>query len=256
MNKFCLNIIILFLFGFSFSNDPLAVVTKSKGEVDYKKFDTSVFESSKRGMSIFNTDFFQTGSDGYFAFLYLDDGTLIRVHKNSELFIEGKIDNNAIKKRVNVDNGAVRFDVKDQKGEEFTVITPTSVASVKGTDFFLNTDGIEDKFYGFEGMVEILNKESNSIVNLSRNTKITSLPDGTINIEPITSADLNLIQEIQSSSGEEIEIPIEPGNDNQNIDDIDGTGINDEENDEIKEMRITVQTSTGEQKEIIIRYTD
>ncbi len=71
-----LNIITLFLFGFVFSNDPLAVVTKSKGDVDYKKFDTSVFESSKRGMSIFNTDFFQTGSDGYFAFLYLDDGTL------------------------------------------------------------------------------------------------------------------------------------------------------------------------------------
>ena len=38
--------------------------------------------------------------------------------------------------------------------------------------------------------------------------------------------------------------------------DIDGAGINDEENDGIKEMRITVQTSTGEQKEIIIRYTD
>ena len=45
-------------------------------------------------------------------------------------------------------------------------------------------------------------------------------------------------------------------NDNQDTDDIDGTGTNDEENDGIKEMRITVQTSTGEQKEIIIRYTD
>ena len=57
-----------------------------------------------------------------------------------------------------------------QTEEEFTIITPTSVASVKGTKFILSTDTDgTDEFYGFEGTVEVLNKESNKIIKLSRN---------------------------------------------------------------------------------------
>ena len=82
-------------------------------------------------------------------------------------------------------NGLLKLDVSKQNNDEFKVITPTSVASVKGTSFILesNTDG--DKFYGFEGMVEVLNKESNKIIKLSKNLKVTSLPDGNINSEII-----------------------------------------------------------------------
>ena len=59
--------------------------------------------------------FFQTDKDGFVSFLYLDDGTLIMMHKNSELYMRGKIDSRAITKRVNVGTGSVRFDVKKQK---------------------------------------------------------------------------------------------------------------------------------------------
>ena len=244
-----IKILVLFLVSnFIFMNSPLAVITQKKGEVLYKKYNLEKIDKNiNMGMSIFNNDFFQTGDDGSFTFLYLDDGTMLKVYKNSELYIRGKVDNNAIKKRLNVGNGSIRFDVKKQKDEEFTVVTPSSVASVKGTDFFLNSDGIKDQFFGFEGTVEIINKESNSMIRLTKNTKITSLSDGSIEIVAMTQDDLNLIQEIQSSMifdenspNQESIIPNESNDLNQ----------------EIKEIRIKVINDVGEEKEIIIRYTE
>ena len=250
LNKSIRNIInFLFFISFIFANDPLAVVTKSSGSVNYKKFDTKNIKKPKMGMSIYNDDFFQTDKDGFVSFLYLDDATLIMMHKNSELYMRGKVDSKAITKRVNVGTGSVRFDVKKQKDEEFTVVTPTSVASVKGTDFFLNTDALGDNFYGFEGVVEVLNKESNTIINLTKNTKVTSLTDGTINIVVMSQEDFNLIQQIEESSGLNIDEGIIPEGDSE----VEETDTGDEE---IKEIRIKVQTLSGDEKEIIIRYTE
>ena len=77
-----------------------------------------------------------------------------------------------------------------------------------------------------------------------------SLTDGTINIEPLSQEDLNLIQDIESSSGEGMNDEIIP----------EGSGEMNEEQDtsgeEVKEIRITVQTLSGDEKEIIIRYTE
>ena len=76
---------------------------------------------------------------------------VIKIHKNSELYVRGKAEDNVINKRLNISNGVIKLDVSKQKENEFTVVTPTSVASVKGTSFMLETNvDSGDKFYGFE----------------------------------------------------------------------------------------------------------
>ena len=87
------------------------------------------------------------------------------------------MNNNNINKTINVDDGFILFDIKKQNSKEFKVVTPTSVASVKGTIFILDITDQGDVFYGFEGIVEVLNIESQEVSSLTKSKKVTSLPD-------------------------------------------------------------------------------
>ena len=92
-NKLIYICTILFLLSsISFGNEELAIVTKSKGNVDYKKSSSSEFQKTvKSGLELYNDDLLKTGDNGFVMFVYLDDGSLIKVHKNSEVYITGKI---------------------------------------------------------------------------------------------------------------------------------------------------------------------
>ena len=246
---------ILYIIVFNISilvSDELAIVTKSKGLVQYKKNNSEVFISKiKNGLELYNDDLLKTGNDGFIMFAYLDDGSLIKVHKDSEIYVTGKIDNRNINKRLNVNGGVFRFDVKEQKGDEFTVVTPSSVASVKGTDFIIDVSGTGDLFYGLDGLVEIVNKASNQIVRLSKNNKVESFQSGTMSQTEITQDDLLIIEQIESQS--------EINNiDDNNVPDFDNndSGMLDDSQQNINEIRILVTNPSGEEKEIIIRYSE
>ena len=230
-------------------NNELAIVTKSKGKVDYKKKMSDKFQPLvKNGLELYNDDLLKTGDNGFVMFVYLDDGSLIKVHKNSEVYITGKIQGNAINKRINATDGFFRFDIKKQQGDEFTVVTPSSVASVKGTDFIVDIGPDGDMFYGFEGVVDISNKISNTKLRLEKNNKVESLKSGNINIDIMSNQDYMFINNIESQI--EIDdfesIP-------ENLNDLEGSG---QINESIKEIRLKVLNDDGEEKEIIIRYTE
>jgi len=142
------------LFSCLLSQVGLAIVTKASGDVEYKYYlDTDFSSSIKPGTQLFNNDLIRTGNDGFVKFSYLDDGTTIKVHKDTELYIRGQINKQNISKRINMTNGILKLDVSKQTEDEFKIITPTSVASVKGTSFILETSDEGDKFYGFKGIV-------------------------------------------------------------------------------------------------------
>ena len=226
-----------------FSQVGLAIVTKSVGDVEYKYYlDTDFSTSIKPGTQLFNNDLIKTGSDGFVKFSYLDDGTTIKIHKDTELYIRGQVNKQSISKRINMSNGMLKLDVSKQTEDEFKIITPTSVASVKGTSFILETNDEGDKFFGFEGIVEVLNKESNQIIKLSKNLKVLSSPDGSINSEVITPLDTELLDSF--STFEE-----EPQLDEFSIDEINNI-------ETTKELRIKVYNSDGIEKIIIIKYNE
>jgi len=243
LNKSILYYSFIFLFSYLLCEESIAITTKSVGVVKYKKFSNEkVNQKLDIGSELFNDDFIRTGKDGFVKFSYLDDGTTIKIHNNTELYVRGKSNNKIINKRLNISNGILKLDVSKQKEDEFTIVTPTSVASVKGTKFIIESNlDFGDKFYGFEGIVEIINKESNKLIRLSKNLKVSSTPDGKIVSEIITPVDMEIINEIESTIDETI------------IDeDIDDGSLN----EEINELIIIVKSPSGEEKEIIIKYTE
>ena len=90
------------------------------------------------------------------------------------------------------------------------------------------------------------------IHNLNTYLKVLSKPDGQINSEIITQADINIINEMQSEAEEtEIEIEIEEETlDEGSLEDTD------EEEQPANEIRIVVKTSSGDEKEIVIKYSE
>jgi len=251
MKKYILYIIIFNFF--ILANNELAIVTKSKGLVQYKANNSNKFINSiNSGLELYNDDLLKTGNNGFVMFAYLDDGSLIKVHKDSEIYVTGKIDSKNINKRLNVNGGIFRFDVKEQKGDEFTVVTPSSVASVKGTDFIIDVSENGDLFYGLDGLVEIVNKTSNKVVRLSKNNKVESSQSGILNQQTITKDDLLIIQQIETES--EVD-NIDQNNIGPELDDND-SGMLDDSQQNIKEIRILVTNPSGDEKEIIIRYSE
>ena len=260
------------LFSFLFQNE-VAIVTKNNGDVKYKK------ESSKRftnrinsGLELFNNDLLVTGNDGFIMFAYLDDGSLIKVHKDSEVLVDGNLNNNTINKQVIINDGFIKFDIKKQKQNEFKVVTPTSVASVKGTLFYVDTSPLGDVFYGFEGLVEVLNIESQQVSSLSKSKKITSSPDGSIEVEEIVDEDIEYIVQVQQESGiqiEEIEELEEINNPGEGIEEESNDGDDNESGEsddsgtgdavtgnEIQEVVITFTNENGEQKTLTIKFIE
>ena len=263
MNKIKYIISFLLLYSLLFQNE-VAIVTKNNGDVKYKKETSKRFTNKiNSGLELFNNDLLVTGNDGFIMFAYLDDGSLIKVHKDSEVLVDGALNNNSISKQVIVNDGFIKFDIKQQKQNEFKVVTPTSVASVKGTLFYIDTSPTGDVFYGFEGLVEVLNLESQEVLSLTKSKKVTSLSDGSMEVEDIEIEDIEYIVQVQQESGieidqiEEVNQIDDPEGIENNTDDVDDSGSGDLDNEnEVQEVVITFTNENGEQKTLTIKFIE
>ena len=219
-------LIIIFSFlSIIYPADIIGVIIKSQGNIEYKKSSNGkVQQGLPKGTPLFNNDVITTKEDGFAIFLYVDDQSQVKVQKNTELVIRGAIEPGNIVKQINVSNGTVKANVKKQKGSDFTVVSPTSVAAVKGTEFWGVIDQSNgDKFCGLSGSVAVTNSITNQTVNLIANTTAISLRDGSLGIQPTQEGDLPQDQ------------------------DPDGNGNGE------TEIRIPFQNDAGEQKELIIK---
>lgn len=238
------------LVSFSFSKETLGLVTKSKGKVEYQKFDSNKFTSNiKKGLGLYGDDQIRTGDNGFSIYRYLDDASSIKILKNSEVIIQGRVDNRKITKNVEVTNGLLNFNINNQNDDYFTVVTPTSVATVKGTEFWLICNGVEgDKFLGIEGTVEVQNIESGQTVILGESSIVLSSSDGNLSTQNMTSQDFEQIDQLDNESGEYEEFDVDTGFDDTN--DTDDTSVSNDTNI----IRIEFENQSGELKEIIIKY--
>ena len=256
-------IFLILIFNIFFSNETLGLVTKSKGKVQYKKYSSDKFTNQYyKGLGLYGDDQIRTGDNGFSIYRYLDDASSIKILKNSDIHIQGRVNSRNIVKNVEVSNGVLNFDIDKQSSEGFTIVTPTSIATVKGTNFWLICNGPEgDKFFGIEGEVEVKNIESGRIIILSEDSVVISNSDGNILSQNINTQDLQEIQELQQESGDYENLDIDTGFDDNPIDeDLDSDTNNlsdsDRENslDSEKVIRIQLEDSIGNLKEIIIKY--
>jgi len=244
--------IIIFLSSFSFSKETLGLITKSKGKVEYQKFDSKNFTSNvKKGLGLYGDDQIRTGDNGFSIYRYLDDASSIKILKNSEVIIQGRVDSRKITKNIEVTSGLLNFNINTQNDDYFTVVTPTSVATVKGTEFWLICNGDEgDKFLGIEGSVEVKNIESGQKVILNENSTVFSSSNGDIVTQNMTSQDFEQVDELNDESGEYEDFDFDIDTDTGSNDDTN----NDSASSDSNIIIIEFEDSSGNLKEMIIKY--
>ena len=248
--------IITMFFSSLFCSETIGLVMKHKGDVDYIPYDKN--KKNKKinvSESLFNQDLIKTGSNGFTKFVYLDDGSAIKIHKDSEVYIQGDIDKRKIVKQINVSTGKLKLNIENQQLAEFKITTPTSVASIKGTRFWVDVNGEKgDTFYGLSGIVEITNTATGEKVELIQNTMVTSLPDGTLTIKKTVNKELIQLEVLEQEVGEPID-DMPNIDSNEDSGSIFEQGLN-REGSNLNELVIKLKNASSEDKNLIIKFSN
>jgi hypothetical protein len=224
LNKLFFKIILSFLIFLSAVNaNKIAVVTKVKGLVEIMPTGKKLFSKLKAGSILADGDKIRTGTSGFAAIIFIDDKSTLKLKGNSEAVITGQRTAASISKKINMDSGTIRATIKKQNSS-FVIQTPTSVASVKGTDFWLLTDPDKgDQVIGLEGIVSLKNIDTGQDVDVVQGMSGISTPDGDIGVE-----------ETEASS-----IPTDPSDSNE---------------DGPSQFKIYLEGPNGTQKVMVIEY--
>jgi hypothetical protein len=191
---------VVFLFAGPLYAEKIAVATKVNGVSEIMKVGSKNFSSLKAGTILDDGDKVRTGKSGFVAIIFIDDKSTLKVKENSEAVITGQRTKKNISKKINIDGGTIRASITKQN-VDFVIQTPTSVASVKGTDFWMVVDELlGDQIIGIEGQVSLVNTETGQEVNVTSGMTGVSSPDGQVGI---SETDLANIPEDPSDDSEE-----------------------------------------------------
>lgn len=234
MKYFKISLIIILLVMVSmpaFAQEPIGVIAKAKGATFHKKFNADDYApNAVMGTQLKNHDWIKTSDDGFVAIFFLDDKSQLKIKGSSELEVLAAVERGKISKTISLDYGTVKASVSKQKGE-FRIATPTSVASVKGTEWWVTSDENGDTFIVLAGVVEVENLISGLVQNVGADETATSNPDGSVDVQDTVEGD----------------IPDDPDDD----------GEEDESTSTIHELRIRmVNEETSSEKFIIIEYSE
>ncbi len=194
MKKFILILSVLAISLLS-AQDPVAVITKIKGDIEIKRAEKNV--ECVAGTVLFNQDEISSSDNSYAALKFTDGGGLLKIFPNSHLTVKAERAGKELKKNSYLSRGNVFAKVKKRVGS-FQIETPTTVASVKGTQFLVMVEeNGETAVMTFEGLVEMLNPDgTGSEVGADQ----TGMADGSgeIVVKEFTEEDVpeNILEEI------------------------------------------------------------
>ena len=151
-----------------------------------------------------------TGKNGFTALIYIDDKSMVKITGNTEVIIKGTRSAGSIAKQVNIDHGTLRALVNKQRKGEFVVQSPTSVASVKGTNFWMITDPeTGDGLIVLEGLVSLTNLVSGETTDVGAGTTGTSSTDGSVETSETNPSDIPTDPDESGTPINQIEIELE-----------------------------------------------
>ena len=184
---------------FVYSN-KIAVATKVKGIAEIMKVGKKDFNNLRAGSILEDGDKIRTGKSGFVAIIFIDDKSMLKIKEDSEAVITGRKTTKDISKKINIDGGTIRASITKQN-VDFVIQTPTSVASVKGTDFWMIVDELlGDQVIGIEGQVSLVNTETGQEVMITTGMTGNSTPDGQVGV---SETNVSSIPEDPSDSSQE-----------------------------------------------------
>lgn len=186
MKKLNLALIIFFSFSSVQAQDNVAVTTKTEGEISLKRAAAEQYEPGLSiGTPIRNSDWILTGGDGFGVLVFIDDKSQLKIREETEIEIQGSTEQQvaALQKDIRIGNGQVKAEIAEQRKGSLSITSSTSVAAVKGTEFWFSADSIDgDLVVVLEGLVGLTNRISGDTVDVEANQTGRSTPDGDLDV--------------------------------------------------------------------------
>ena len=204
------SLLVLLLFSPLESAAKIAVTMKVSGTVDIEQSGSSGLSALKPGTILSDGDRIMTGKNGFAALIYIDDKSMVKIMGNTEVIIKGRLSAGSIAKQVNIDHGTLRAQIQKQRKGDFVIQSSTSVASVKGTDFWMISDPVTgDILIGLEGLVNLTNLISGESSDVGAGTTGTSTPDGSVETSETNPDNIPVDPDEGGTPTNQIEIELE-----------------------------------------------
>ena len=198
------------------ASSKVAIAIKTKGDVSIIHKGLNTAQALKPGSPLSDQDKIRTGKNGFVAIMYLDDKTVLKMLGNSDMTILGQRSGVTINKSIDIKYGRIAAAVTPQKGKEFMIATPTSVASVKGTELAIDSDpSTGDSFTLIEGLIEVTNNLTGETTEVQQGETAVSTPEGSLEVNNTTQGDLEGFEEADMQvSTQELRFEVEDENGN------------------------------------------
>lgn len=177
--------------------NPIALFLIVKNKVEKGKTEHE-WVGAKKGDMLYGDNFVRT-FDKSFALVRFTDNSTLRLGPNAEVQIKGE----RTLKGAHIEKGEVGFKVHKSESGTFEFTTPTSVASIRGTEGLLTaqTNGT-DFLTILRGLVMMINQYSHDSVNVGAGQTGVSSRDGSITVHNSTGSDLNKLNQLNGQLGQ------------------------------------------------------
>ncbi len=185
------------------ASKAIALTLKVTGDVDLRKVGVDKTAPLKFGTPLDDGDQIKTGDDGFAILIFADDKSQIKLRPNTEIEINGKRDAQSnIAKRISMEVGEMFTRVDKLRGS-LEIVTPTSVASVKGTEWWVvvHEDGTTEVLT-LKGVVRLMNLISGKIVDVFSGQHGISDSHGGNEVNTTNPADIP-----EEPEGQDVEMP-------------------------------------------------
>lgn len=189
MKQIAILILLIVSCAFLAAQEPVAVTLKVKGDVELARAnDVSAVET---GTSLQNSDELESGAESYAAIKFVDGSSVVKLFPNSVMVINTEKDADKLNKRSYLKSGNVWSKVMKKTGK-FEIETPTTVVSVKGTEFKVEVqeDG-STEVITFSGEVTMRNKQDTKEATVTAGNKGRSTGSGAISVSETEEDDVS-----------------------------------------------------------------
>ncbi len=205
-NKILLIILFISISSMICALESVALALKVKGNVELSR-EENVSEIST-GEELINSDELESKEDSFAAIKFVDGSSVVKLFPNSILQINAEKEDGKLNKKSFLKMGNLWVKVVQKTGV-FEVATPTTVVSVKGTEFLLTVSEMGlTEIFTFAGEVQVRNKFDNKSSTVSAGNKALSTGETELEVTEIEEGDID--EETQEYIEEEEEELIEP----------------------------------------------
>ena len=181
------------------AQDVIAYIGASEGDVTITKSAQGDTVDATIGMFLHGGDLIKTGEESYASVIFQDDGSRLILDANTQLTLNATRKEKKLSKRLSLGGGKLWAKITKKKGADFQIKTPTTVASVKGTDFVVHelSNPGETDYWITQDCVQIANEANPDGTVVCEGYKVHATKD-TMEITPIEPGEVPIAPVLQT----------------------------------------------------------